>query len=296
MSETGPSPEIQEDIESQGIVIANEIATLRKNAKIDADYKQLLQKTQELKELFGIAKAEVSPEKAKELLGADFLGAEAIEKTFGAEAIPAEIPLIPFSREELESARDSKNRFLILYTDQIPADKLALSHTKQTLEKSPTLKWALVTKDCIPGSVDKNYLEQTEETIKYLQNHEFIGREMPVEYQEAINEFESQKEELRPLAESTDEAIWKPAAERLANLKITQLTRPSRDEVLYYIEVYKQINDVYLLPDKYTWTSSLDSDGRLVGVGRVGAVGALVDRSEPGTRHVRLGASSSLSL
>ncbi len=293
MSETGPSPEIQLDIELQGITIANEVSILRKNAKTDADYQQILKKTHELKELFGIDKAEISPEKAKELLGADFLGTEAIEKTFGTEAIPTEIPPIPFSLEELEKIRDAKDRFLILRTDKIPADKLALANTKQTLEKAPTTRWALVSKDIIPDTASKNYIEQTEQIIKYLEDREFAGRE---EYQEAITEFNAQKEELRPLSVSTDESVWKPAAERLANLKITQLTRPTRDEVLYDLEVYKQINDVYLLADKYTWTSSRASGGFLVCVGLFAADGVYVHRDRPDDRHDYLGASSSRSL
>lgn len=297
MSEFKPTiSEIQLDIESQGIAIATEIAVLRQKAKTDADYQQILKKTQELKELFGITKSEVSPERAKELLGADFLGVEAIEKTFGIEAIPTEIPPIPFTLEELEKIKDSKDRFLILRSDKIPTSKFTLPNTKQTLEKAPETRWALVTKDFIPDTTDKNYIEQIEETIKYFQNHEFAGRKMPIEYQEAIAEFNAQKEELRPLSISSDTSIWEPVTERLANLKITQLTRPTRDEVLHDLEVYKQVNNEYLLPDKYTWTSSLGSDGSLVFVGYFDADGANVNRNRPDNHDDNLGASSSRSL
>lgn len=294
MSELGPSPE-QSELETHGIAIAQEIAILRQGAKTDADYEQILVKARDLKELFGIAQTEIKLEQAKELLGEDFLGTEAIEKVFGVEAIPAEIPPIPFSREELEKVRDAKDQFLILRTDQIPVDKLALPSTKETLEKAPTTRWALVTKKILPDSTNKNYLQQTEQIITHLKEQVFAGREMPPEYQAAIAEFESQKEELRPLAESSDETKWKPAAERFANLQITQLTRQSRDEVLYDLEVYRQAKNEYLLPDKWTWTSSRASDGSLVRVGPFDAYGADVLGSGPGASPSRLGVSFSRS-
>lgn len=296
MSEFAPPPPIDPEKEAQGISLAQEIASLRVSAKTDEDYHAILQKAKELKELFGIASAETSIEQAKELLGSDFLGAEAIEAVFGREVVPAVIPPIPFSLEELEKARDSKDQFLILRTDQVPADKLALPNTKRTLEKAPQTRWALVTKEILPDSVSKNYLQQTEQIIIHLEEQVFADREIPKEYMEAIAEFESQKEELRPLAESSDEKKWKPAAERLANLKITQLCRQTRDEVLYDLEVYHKANDQYLMPDKWTWTSSRASSGDLVYVGLFDAGGVDVSSYRPASSFDFLGVSFSRSL
>jgi hypothetical protein len=129
MSEFGPSPEQEAEKETQGIVIAKEIAELRSRAQTDADYEVVLQKTSELKGLFGIAseselgkEAVESIEKAKEILGGDCLGAEAVEKTFGLKLESAKIPAIPFSATELERAK-SLGQMLVLRANKGPDGK-----------------------------------------------------------------------------------------------------------------------------------------------------------------------------
>ena len=252
-----------------------------------------------------VTSGEISVEDAKEIMTAgltederragvtNFLGAEAIaNSSFGSESVPAEIPPIPFSRTELEQAA-GLGQFLILRTDQIHGDKMALPQTKQTLERPLTGRWALVTKEVLVSSTDKNYLEQTEEIVKYLQETVFADRSLPLVYAEAIAEFESVKEELRPLTESGDETIWKKAAIRLSDLKITQLIRRSRDEVLYDLELYKQTNNIYLLNNRWDWTASLSSGSRLVDVGGFDAVGAVVGWDRPVIRNDDLGVSVS---
>lgn len=238
----------------------------------------------------------VELDEAKELLGKDFLGPESVAAVFGPDSVRIDMPPILIPRQELEDAARKKDKFLILRSNRIPADKLALSATKKSLEKAPDTCWALVTKDIIADTTSKNYVEQTEQMIKYLQENIFAGREIPSEYQEAITEFEAQKEELRLLAQSSDESQWKLATERLSNLNITRLCRPTRDEVLYDMEVYYQANDERLFPDKYTWTSTRDSDGHLVDVGGFDAGGASVGRDRPDDRDAYLGVSFSRSL
>jgi hypothetical protein len=223
-----------------------------------------------------IQKLYISETEAQMILGKEFLGSEAIAAVFGPDTVPTKIPHIPFSREELEQARDLNNQFLILRTDKIPADRLKFSSTKISLEKAPTTRWALVTKDVIPGTIHTNYFDQTEQIIKYLWLQVFKGRKIPKEYLAAIAEYESQKEELILLAASRNEDEWKPAAKRLAALKITLLCRQTRDEALYDLEVYHRINKEYLLPNKWTWTASPDSLGTLFIVGHFDAKSACV--------------------
>lgn len=216
---------------------------------------------------------------AERLFGQDFLGPRAIETVFGPDAVPTEIPPIPFSIEGLKKACASNDQFLILRTDQISPDKLNFPKTKLTLDMAPERRWALVTKDLVPNSKGMNYLEQTEVIIKYLRKQVFSGREMPKEYQEAIAEFESQKEELRTLIISNDRVIWKPTAERLANLQINQLTRRCQEESAYDLELYKQTNNKYLLYSaSYEWTNSC-SDDYLVIIGRFEHDGVLYNRN-----------------
>ncbi|MCL5795649.1 MAG: AAA family ATPase [Patescibacteria group bacterium] len=234
-------------------------------------------------------------ETAKKIFGQDFLGPEAVETVFDVELDSTEIPAIPFSRQELESAQ-KLGQFLILRSDKIPEGKFELPNTKRTLEKAPTTRWALVSKEIIPDSTSKNYLEQTEQLIDYVKNKVFAGKTLPKKYQEAIAEFAKEKVGIAKIIISSKESEWKKAAEKLANLKITQLTRQTRDETLYDIETYYQTNKEYLLPDKWSWTSSRSSDGRLVLVGDFDAHGVRVSGWRPGLSDDDLGVSFSRSL
>ena len=54
-------------------------------------------------------------QEARELLGEDLIGPEEIEKTWGVR--PEEIPDIPFSREELERAKEM-GQMLLLRVDR----------------------------------------------------------------------------------------------------------------------------------------------------------------------------------
>lgn len=233
---------------------------------------------------------------AEKLFGQDFLGPKAIETVFGPDAVPTVIPRIPFSRDELEEAK-KLGQFLVLRTSQITDEKLLLPNTKRTLEKAPETRWALVTKDLMPNSTNKNYLEQIEEIVKYLREQVFLGCRIPKEYQKAIAEFEAQKEELRTLSENPDETIWEPASYRLANLQINQLIRRNQEEALYDLELYKQTNNEYLLTsDRFDWTCSIDrryTDGSLVYVGYSSSGSVYVSGMMPGFESDYLGVAFS---
>ncbi len=119
MSEFGPEP-VDAEKEEQGVAIAQEIATLRSRARTDADYEAILQKALELKSLFRITSesglsGEILEqiEKAKEILGSDCLGPEAVENAFGIKVNAAEVPNIPFTIPELEEAK-SLGQFMVL--------------------------------------------------------------------------------------------------------------------------------------------------------------------------------------
>jgi len=295
MSELGPSPQSEEEKETQGISFAKEIADLRSRAETDEDFSAVLSKIQTLKELYGLvpsSEAKLSSEvteqmaEAKEILGQDFLGPEEIKAVFGLETI--EVPPIPFSREELERAKEL-GQFLILRTDQIPPDKLELPHTRKTLESAPETRWALVTKELIPDSTNKDYIDQTDQMITYLEEQVFSGRGLPPEYESAATNFRGQKEKLKKLAESSD------ITKTLADLAITKLIRQNRDELLYDLEVYKAVTDQYLLRGDYAWTSSRDSAGNMVDVGRFDSDGIHVCRYRPDTPNPNLGAVLSRS-
>jgi hypothetical protein len=258
----------------------------------------------------------ISLEQAEDILGSDFLGPETVEKTFGRKLQEEEIPPLSCTQEELEKAKE-RGWMLVLHVDKAPdGSPLTMKKMNELLsgntsdggkilfdtdwyknekfftEDTPRSSWAFVSKEVIPGSTSKNYLQQTEVLADYLQNQAFEGQVLPEEYQKAIEEFNDQKQEIQELMSSDR----KKAAERLANLSINQLLRQKPSEVIYDLLVYYANNNQRLLEDRYTWTSVRRSAGELVPVGRFVADGAIVSGWEPDDSGGLLGVVFSRSL
>ncbi|PIT92901.1 MAG: hypothetical protein COU06_02870 [Candidatus Harrisonbacteria bacterium CG10_big_fil_rev_8_21_14_0_10_38_8] len=258
---------------------------------------------------------------AIEILGREnVFGPDEVMDTFGVRV--DKVPSIPFSATELERAK-KLNQILVLRVDKTndgrPMSIQAMNEIlttkwseenmgdlldtaegwkettlgpKKFTTEAPRHSWALTTKEVLPGSTDKNYLEQTELLIKALTQEAFKDLELPKEYKDAISEFNEQKEELTKLM-GTD---WKVAASRLVSLKITKLTRQSAPEALYDLAIYYNTTKVRLLANKYTWTLSLDPDGDLVDLGNFDAQGAFGSGWIPVGRDDDMGASLSRSV
>ena len=246
----------------------------------------------------------VSVERAKSIMGDEFFGAEAIDKAFDIKILPGDIPPVPFSPKELETAKEL-GQFLILRLDRDSSGPLTMQKMQRIVQPKfdsrskgkilydpsrysredfftkdvPKAKWALVTKEVIPNSTHKNYLNQTQEIADYLKNQVFRGGILPKEYQEAIAEFESQKKAISDII--ADESKLRDAADKLAALKLNKMTRQTPVEALYDVLVYFQNHDQRLLEGRYTWTSKQSSLGSLVEVGRFVSLGVNVDRWNP---------------
>ena len=256
---------------------------------------------------------------AKEILGKkDVLGIEEIENTFGIKVRAEDVPNIPFSKEELEKAKEL-GQFLILRVGEGSDGKkltmenmhgiLADEFKKEGLGKilhevswykdedffkkeTPKLSWSLVSKEVVPDSTNKNYLQQTERMIDYVQDSVFKGKTMPKEYQDALREFAEKKSTIQKMM-SND---WQKAAEMLAELSINKLTRQSPSEFIYDMIAYLKSNKERLLENMYTWTSRRRSGGGLVLVGGFGSDGAGVGCYGPDYSDDGLGVSFSRSL
>jgi len=259
-------------------------------------------------------------EVAIEKLGKEnVFGPKEIEKIFGVRL--AEVPGIPFSVEELERA-EKLGQMLLLRVDKTAEGKpMSLAAMTEVMTKrwkdegkgdllstadgwktwigedrftteSPRTGWALVSKDVLPESLSKNYLEQTEVIIATLKNEVFKDMDIPEEYTKAIAEFESKKAKLAELI-SED---WKKAAKELTDLKISQMTRQTFPETIYDLAVYYDVNNERLLSDKRTWSASLLPDGNVVGLGHFGAGGVRGSGWDPGDRYGNLGVSLSRRL
>lgn len=260
----------------------------------------------------------VSLEQAKEIMGRDFLGPEACKKTFGRELKPQEIPAIPFSKEDLEKAREL-GQFLTLRMDKAAhGSGLNMEKQKNLLEQrfeierkgkilyntdwykdeafftqdTPKLRWALVTKEVIPGSENKNAVAQTRIVADYVINQVFKDQELPPEYAPAIREFEDQEAELTELMRSD----WQECNKRLAALKLNQMCRRTPVEALSDLETYFDNTGTRLLPNTYDRTKRLSSFARLVLIGLAGSAGADVDRWDPDGASPYVGVVFSRSL
>ncbi len=320
---TGVGTEIESPEEAERLRTLAEIERVRK--QIEESKKVPDGFFEEQRESLSGALAE-QIKNAKEILGEkDVLGIEELEKAFGIKIKPEQVPNIPFSKEDLERAKEL-NQFLILRVDKF-SDGKPLTMEKMNeiikgkvkdetkalysddgsgkikddawykseafaLKETPKLSWALTSKEIIPDSTSKNYLQQTEVIVNYLRNDVFKGRTIPKEYQEAIKEFTEQKEKISKLVEDD----WQEATKILEELQITKLTRQTPTEALYDILVYFQNNEERLLENKYTWTSRRASVGRLVPVGYFDADGASVPRNRPHDSDDNLGVAFSRSL
>jgi len=262
-------------------------------------------------------------QEAKELLGEDLIGPEEIEKTWGVR--PEEIPEIPFSREELERAKEM-GQMLVLRVEKTEDGKPMsleamidiiqkrwdeegkgkLLYTSDEYknwkertgadfgQKAPRAGWTLVSKELLPQSTSKNYAQQTELMVAYLKDTVFKDMEIPEEYEEAFQEWEQVKQtdkNIQELLRNPDNPKydWQQAAKELAELKITQLTRQSIQETIYDLALYYDKNGKRLLPNVYTWSNSRSTDGPLVRLGLFDASGVRGYGWAPDYRHGLLG-------
>ncbi len=258
-------------------------------------------------------------QEAREIFGEDLLGPEEIEKTWGVWL--EDVPEIPFSREELERAKEM-GQMLVLRIDKTEDGKpmsmkamnaiLAKRWEKKKIggvlntaeewrdkvtgskvfsEVAPRAGWVLVSKELLPESTSKNYIEQTEVIIKTLREQVFKDIELPDEYEEAIREFEASKDRLTKLVSEN----WQQAAKELAELKITQLTRQSIQETIYDLALYFDKNGKRLLPKAYTRSNSNSrSSGGFVDFGYFDARGAGGGEWRPDEHGSNLGVLLSL--
>lgn len=277
----------------------------------------------------GKTESRVDMDRAREIMGPDFFGQEAIEQTFGPRLEDKDIPAIPFTEAELERAKEL-GQFLILRVKETGGKKpLPLTAENMNNILSPQYKkakkgkilynndwcknedfykkdvpqtgWALVSRENIPNSTGKNYLEQTQEIVNYAANEIHKNAPIPQETQEAIDEFNNYyaqnfqnktAQDMQALLSGQD---WPKYAQELSQLKINRLFRRNFAETLYDSLVFSNNTQARPFEKLYTWTSARSSSGRLVDFGGFGADGANVDSWGPDDSSGFLGVSFSRS-
>lgn len=178
--------------------------------------------------------AELSPdilkqlEQAKDIFGSDFIGPVEIKAAFGTAVETEDVPAIPFSLVELEQAKELGQMLILrqpLTMKQIGealGDKVKdegkvfydtdwCKEEKFYTEDAAKAGWALVSKEVVPNSTDKNYLDQTDLLVDYLKDQVFKGVELPPVYQEAIDEYLAKRTDIA----TTMSSDWQKAAEML---------------------------------------------------------------------------------
>ena len=251
------------------------------------------------------ARLEYKLQEAREAIGQEnFLGPKEVEQALDLQIPPESLPEIPFSLEELKRAK-ALNHFLILRLDRFTSKELQERYNSlhanpeepllfntnwyqnepfYTQDK-PKLSWALVSREVLPNSTTKNYLQQTQELIHYLKNQVYKDQPAPPDFNTWVAEFDSQKAALAQLITSN----WQEAARKLSKLAINQHYRPSFADSLYDLAIYQRTHNQRLLPNLYAWTRSHSSVGLLVSVGDFGSRGLDVSGDGPGPHDAGLG-------
>lgn len=222
-----------------------------------------------------------SLEYAEKILGENFIGPEDVKEVFGY--LPEKLPGIHFTNWELKRAKEL-GMFLILRINET-VDKLPLnleeldyvrmakniadfgqggwltnvlpSREERVLERPiEKIHWALVTREEIPGSRNKNYLEQTSMIIDYLKTKFLKGSKIP------YRKFEY---DCKEFARASD--TFKSRQYLITRFEISQRARPSPAEAVYDLLLYYHKNKRHIFRDCATWTNIFDNRYRLVAVG-----------------------------
>lgn len=323
MSEGIPKSRFQTETEKKWADTKDE--ALRDNAALDEAQRKIAEIIKDSEEIPATVSdesrgARMTFEDVEKLFGKDFLGAQAVEQVFGTS--PETIPDIPFSKEGLERAKELGQQ-LIYQSDVMNVKdpetgtlERNVPVTPANLEKyftkahdggrvfydqnwyddenffkkeRPRKGWRLTSKDLVPGSTNKSYLEQTEALIEYLSNEVFKGTKLPKQYKDAIVKFARELPKITSLHVSN----WKNASRALVNLQITKLTRELSVEVMYRLILNDHTNKIRLIRDDCTWTASRTSDGGIVGVGSFDRGGMDVNDDGSGIHDLDVGVSFS---
>lgn len=253
----------------------------------------------------------VSLEEAKEIMEKNekgrFFGLDEVKKALGFS--PEMIPLIPFPREEIEREEKLGHGLILQIDKDGNGDPLTMERINAILKgkaadgkkllynidwyknepfftkETSTFGWKFFSKEAIQGTKGINYLAQTETLAAYLKDEIFKNQTLPPEYEEALDEFESAKSKI----ETTMKKDWKMAADMLAGLKISNLTRESFADLFYRMCVVEKNSTKKIHPSEYSWTLSRSSDGRFVYAGAFVGDGAWVSGIGPGHAYGNLG-------
>jgi len=160
-----------------------------------------------------------SLEEALEMYGDLFFGPEEVQKVFGGDIKPEDIPPLP-SKEKLERSRQLPDYLRMV---------LALRY-----EAGQKLEWKIFSSTIVRQTQGKNYIEETRGIRDFLVSNELIVQE---EKEECTDDELGQISQLM----KTDEAA---ATKRLLGLKINQNRRHKIEDMQYFVRLFRgEAND-----------------------------------------------------
>lgn len=302
----------QEDPREQRAgILAAEVTTLYKNATTKEDLDLVVSKLKQIEKLYEAKSLNsIEIQEAREILGEDMLGPEAVREAFGVHIEEDEIPELLYSREDLEKAKEL-GEMLVLRVHSVTALPLTIQRIEELIQpkmteeegqllfdqdwydneefyKEATTKneWKLVSKDLVPFSVDQDYIEQT----KVLRDH--LAAIGALSDEELENCSDEKLDEIKEFMDSDYDKNWPEASKRLQELLVNQNHRRTAVEALYdWVLKFKNSGE-RLLESEYDWTNTRSSDGSLVDFGYAGTGGANVGRGRPRYSSALLGVVS----
>ena len=173
-----------------------------------------------------------------------------------------------------------------LYNDQFDntgkiKDSAWFSKEAALLSETPEGEWKFVSVEVIPGTENKNYLDQTDFLIQYFKENIFkisTGSDIPEEYLKAFTAWEKDKPKIQKLL---TEGKLPEAAKELGEHPVSKLLRENFTSTVQRLITMQKSRNQKILPSKYSWSRSFSSGGILVSLGDFDAGGADVGRSVP---------------
>ena len=325
-----PKPSCQELKQeySQLEVLKEKFLLAFKKAKKSGDPEEAKRLKKELEEKITALREKlfVSIERAKEILGKDVLGPDEAAKllnTTAPELFKGKIPPIPFKTKDIEKAKERGEMLVLRVKEDSEGNPLTMSRIEEMLQArftkegkgkilfdtnwyknedffikdTPNLEWKLVSKDILPGSTNKNYIEQTKLLREHLKSINALTPEEEEECTDAKLQILWDELGFNKKGDIADQskydANWKRIAQILVNLKINQNHRRKAIESLYDTLLYFSANNERLLSSSYESTRTISSGGYLVHFGHFDSLGVSVTRWTPDHRFGFLGVSSS---
>jgi len=217
---------------------------------------------------------------AKEIMGKDFLGPEAIEATFGIKLSSEELEQvenIPFTPEELEQAKEL-GMMLVL---RVPHDK-----DKQPLTLN-RMREILAGEDKLGNPQNKKTKLIYSQPGEGWYNNEVFATEAVTKFGWGLVTKEVLQDSLSKNWDEQEEILKKWAEEN--NIDLQTLRRRTPIEVAYDTMLYYGANKETLLEGTYDWTSVQSSGGEFVDVGDFDSGGLYVYSGTRGIRFSNLG-------